>query len=873
MAKRGMMDQFAEIKEAHKDTILFFRMGDFYELFFEDAQIASDVLGLALTSRDKHAETPIPMAGFPWHALQEHLKKMLHAGYKVTIAEQEEDLRDGAKILERVVTRVYTPGTLYEEGLLQQNERSVLLSVSFEDANLGLAMFDASTGQIWGSTYTVADIGQLIDDCMTWEPSELVVSTKDASHPLVLKIAQNLDNCVMSTHFIAPNIGKKRLQDVLEQTNVSQIDIDSHQALGSAVGLGADYLAFLHVTDQLSFSEFTIRSESNFLILDQTTLRNLELSSTLSGEYEGSLLSKLNKCRTAMGRRLLREWILQPLTDIGSIQTRQNAVLSLQKSGRRLDGLRDTLNGIRDIERLATQLAYGRANARDLVATSDALERMPSLISWCQETTDPLLHHLSQSLDSLQEVGLQIKAVLEDEPPLGLRDGGLIRAGVDGEIDDLRMKSEQGVTWFDELEKELRATLEISSLKVRMNRQIGWYIEVTKTHEGKVPQHWRRKQQMTSGSRYTTEELSSRDDILMNAETRLKELEYRKFLELRTYCREFASELSHIGRKIASIDVLQCFATVARLNQWCQPEITSSKHVSITKARHPVLESSTFVPNDILMTAKQPFLLMTGPNMGGKSTYLRTVALLCILGQAGSFIPAQKAKIGLVDRIFTRVGASDDLMKGRSTFMVEMVEVAHILRNATNDSLILLDEVGRGTSTFDGLSLAWAVCEDVSNRLGSRTLFATHYHQLTGLEGELSGLKNIHVQVSQTSGKLEFLHTVADGPCDDSYGIQVAALAGVPQHVVERSLDVLKFLEQQASGARAGEKNAPASRDHLQKSLFGIYAQPKEKNDVQSPNQKVIEQLQSINVDKLSPLDALQILYDISNQLGGGPVE
>ncbi|MDA0716229.1 MAG: DNA mismatch repair protein MutS [archaeon] len=867
------MDQFAEIKNEHKDTILFFRMGDFYELFFEDAQIASDVLGLALTSRDKNAETPIPMAGFPWHALQEHLKKMLQAGYKVTIAEQEEDLRDGAKILERVVTRVYTPGTLYEEGLLQQNDRSVLLSISVEDSNLGLAMFDASTGRLWGSTYAASDFGQLIDDCMTWEPSELVVSAKDASHPLVLKIAQQLDHCVLSTHFVAPNIRKKRLQDVLQQTNVSQIDIDSQQAIGSAVGLGADYLAYLHVTDELSFSEFTIRSDSNFLILDQTTLRNLELSSTLSGESEGSLLSKLNKCRTAMGRRLLREWILQPLIDTDSIISRQNAVHSLQKSGRRLDGLRETLKGVRDIERLATQLAYGRANARDLVATSDALERMPSIISWCQESNDPLLLHLSQSLDSLQEVGLQITAVLEDEAPLGLRDGGLIRTGVDEEIDELRRKSEQGVSWFDDLEKQLRATLDIPSLKVRMNRQIGWYIEVTKTHEAKVPQTWRRKQQMTSGSRYSTEELSSRDDILMNAETRLKELEYRKFLELRTYCRAFASELSQIGRKIASIDVLQCFATVARMNQWCRPEIDSSKQISISKARHPVLDSSTFVPNDISMTSKQPFLLMTGPNMGGKSTYLRTVALLCILSQAGSFIPAQKAKIGLVDRIFTRVGASDDLMKGRSTFMVEMVEVAHILRNATSDSLILLDEVGRGTSTFDGLSLAWAVCEDISNRLGSRTLFATHYHQLTGLEGEISNLKNIHVQVSQASGKLEFLHTVADGPCDDSYGIQVAALAGVPQHVVERSLDVLKFLEQQASGARAGEKYAPASRDHLQKSLFGIYTQTKEAIEVPSPNQEIIDRLQSLNVEKLSPLEALQILYDISNQLGGGSSE
>lgn len=868
MAKRGMMDQFDEIKQAHQDTILFFRMGDFYELFYDDAVVASEVLGLTLTSRDKNAETPIPMAGFPWHALEEHLRKMLLAGYKVTIAEQEEELREGAKILERVVTRVYTPGTLYEEGLLQQNERAVLLSVVLIENTLGLGMFDASTGQIWGSTYQASELNQMIDDCLTWQPSELVVNIKDASNPTLLHIAQQLDSCVLSTHFVAPSVRKSRMDTIVQQTNVSQIDVDAHPAMSHAVGLGADYLSFLHVTNELSFSEFTIRSDSKHLILDQTTLRNLELTSTLAGEYEGSLLSKLNKCRTAMGRRLLREWILQPLLDTESIAHRQNAVSSLQRSGRRLDGLRESLKGVRDLERLSTQLAYGRANARDLVATSDALERMPAIMSWCSETNDTLLMNLSNNLNSLQDIGSQIHAVLEDNPPLSLRDGGLIRSGVDDEIDLLRKQSEEGVSWFQSLESELRKSLEIPSLKVRMNRQIGWYIEVTKTHESKIPENWRRKQQMTSGSRYTTEELISRDDVLMNAESRLKEIEYRKFLELRGYCREFTSELSSIGRKIAAIDVLQCFATVARNNQWTRPEITTSKQISISKARHPVLDSSTFVPNDVSMNSKESFLLMTGPNMGGKSTYLRTVALLTILAQVGSFLPAQKAKIGLVDRIFTRVGASDDLMRGRSTFMVEMIEVAHILKNATKDSLVLLDEVGRGTSTFDGLSLAWSICEDISNRLGTRTLFATHYHQLTGLEGELPGFKNIHVQVSQSSGKLEFLHTVTDGPCDDSYGIQVAALAGVPQHVVERSLDVLKFLEQQASGARAGEKYAPATRDHLQKSLFGIYStQPS--TEEPSKSNEIIQAIQEANLEEMSPLDALQFLYSLSNKIKG----
>ena len=864
MAKRGMMDQFAEIKDEHKDTILFFRMGDFYELFYDDAEVASEVLGLSLTSRDKNAENPIPMAGFPWHALEDHLRKMLQSGYKVTIAEQEEELREGAKLLERIVTRVYTPGSLFEEGLIDSNERSILLSLSVDDTEIGVAMFDTSTGQLWGSVYALSSSNDLIEDCLIWQPSEVVVSTKDVTNPTVLSLAQQLPSCVLSTHFVSPAKKKKRVTMILDQTEASQIDLDDRPAMSSAIGLGADYLAYLHVTEDLSFTEFTIRSDTNFLILDQTTLKNLELTSTLAGEYEGSLLSKLNKCRTAMGRRLLREWLLHPLLDIDAIHTRQQAVYALQKSSRRLDGLRETLKGVRDLERLSTQLSYGRANARDLVAIADALERMPALMSWCNQSKDPLLLHLSSSLDSMRDVATNIRSVIIDEPPFGLRDGGIIRTGVVDEIDSLRLISNEGIGWFDELQQTLRKTLDIPSLKVRMNRQIGWYIEVTKVHEEKVPTTWRRKQQMTNGSRYITDELVERDSQLLNAETKLKEIEYRKFLELRSYCRAFCSTLSQLARKVASIDVLQCFATVARAHQWIRPELNDERQIRVTKARHPVLDSSTFVPNDVLMNDKKPFLLMTGPNMGGKSTYLRTVALLVILSQTGSFVPAEKARIGIVDRIFTRVGASDDLLRGRSTFMVEMVEVAHILKNATHQSLVLLDEVGRGTSTFDGLSLAWSVTEDLVNRIHSRTLFATHYHQLTGLEAELSGLRNIHVAVSQSNGRLEFLHTVTDGPCDDSYGIQVAALAGVPQHVVERSVDILRFLEQQAAGAKAGEKYAPATRDHLQKSLFGFYQSEQVMPKDNQMNVEIVRKLQSINIEALSPLEALNVLYDLT---------
>ena len=473
----------------------------------------------------------------------------------------------------------------------------------------------------------------------------------------------------------------------------------------------------------------------------------------------------------------------------------------------------------------------------------------------------------------------EIRHTLVDEPPLSIRDGGLIRKGLSETIDHLRETSASGHTWFRELEEKLRKELDIPSLKVKMNRQIGWFIEVTKSNEEKVPEEWRRKQQMTNGSRYVTVELAERDDLLLTADTKVKELEYREFTALREKCKTHAQTLANIAGKIAAIDVLQCFATVARTRSWNRPELTQGHHLQAEGARHPTLEhQSGFVPNDIILNKKRNFLLITGPNMGGKSTYLRTAALLTILAQCGSFVPAKKAKIGLVDRVFTRVGASDDLRRGRSTFMMEMIEVAHILRRATSNSLILLDEIGRGTSTFDGLSIAWSVTEDICRRIEGRTLFATHYHQLIGLEGEVKGLVNVHVQVAQADGELRFMHTVADGPCDDSYGVQVAALAGLPRSVVERATDLLAFLEQQADGAKAGESGTPSARSHGQSSLMGYFAAAamnhsnpaKNSQNNISPNEKeTLDYLRQLEADELSPKQAHDTIYRLKQILRG----
>ena len=864
-----------EIKHEHPGTILFFRMGDFYELFHEDAEVAAPVLGLALTSRDKNAAQPIPMAGFPWHALEDNLKIMLKSGFKVTVAEQEQELREGAKLLERVVTRIYTPGSLYEESLLATDERSVLSSVVLAKSSLSMAVIDSSTGESWASTWMDNErFSSLEDELLRWNPAEIVISPKDAENSELCAIFANLDNCVISQHSVNKKRRLERLESLLEVSDLGHLDLDNSPLSIEAAGFAADYLAEVHFKDDIPLRDLHIVEETGHLIVDQTTLRNLEITSTLSGEYEGSLVSSMNFCRTAMGRRLLKTWLLRPLHQVEAIELRHNAVKILKSSSKRLDMLRKNLAGLRDIERLSTQLAYNRSNARDLLATALALERMPAISQICLDASDFLLTHLSENLTALSDMAEHIIRTLNDELPIGLRDGGIIRKGVNIELDDLREISINGYQWFKNLETQLRKELEIPSLKVKSNRQIGWFIEVTNSHLEKVPENWIRKQQMTNGSRFTTNELMERDDLLMSADSKIKQIEYSLFQNLRDECRKNSSALAEIAGKIAAIDVLQCFATVARKRNWNKPKMVDDSTISIKQSRHPVLEQNHgFVANDIIMDKRNRFLLITGPNMGGKSTYLRTAALISILAQSGSYVPAESARLGLVDRIFTRVGASDDLKRGRSTFMMEMIEVAHILRKATKNSLVLLDEIGRGTSTFDGLSIAWSVTEDICNRIQSRTLFATHYHQLVGLEKDIEILKNIHVQVSQVNGKLKFLHTIADGPCDESYGIQVGALAGLPRSVVERASDLLQFLEQQAYGAKAGDSSSPIAREIGQTSLMGYFAAASMAKDGSEHKLTSIEEtqlfafLKDLDLDNMSPRDAMDALYEAKSML------
>ncbi len=897
MAKRSMLDQFAEIKAQHPDTVLFFRMGDFYEMFYEDAEIASEVLGITLTSRDKSADDPVPMAGVPWHSVESYLQGMLRAGHKVTLCEQEDELRPGSKILERVVTRVYTPGSLYEEDLIGEDGSSLLAGLISRGDGIGLAILDSSTGRAWLQEHSGPGRYERVrDELQRWSPSELVLGRREAESEESRALLSSLDKVTMSVHEGGKEQHLQIVKDHLELVDLGSVDLDRRPLAMEACGLTAGYLTKLHLVDVVPLREVHFDADDGHLVLDQTTLRNLELTHTLAGEKDGSLLQAIDCTRTWMGRRQLKEWILRPLTDSEKIASRQSAVASLIRAPRRLDNIRESLKSMRDLERLSTRLAYGRANARDLVAVSDCLERMPRLQGLLSEGDSELLHQCAEGLSDLDPLMHHIASRVVEDPPMTIRDGGIFQDGVNEQLDDLRQKAGEGTDWLKGFESRERERLDIPSLKVKQNRQFGFFIEVTKSHLDKIPDEYRRRQTMTNAERFTTEELKEWEEVILTADDRSKALEHELFLGLRKEVASNASKLSELGRKVASADVLSAFAKHARKHSWNRPDIKHDSTMEIVAGRHPVLEGDgRFVPNDISFDNSRKFLLLTGPNMGGKSTYLRQTALITILGQAGSFVPAEKARIGIVDRVFTRVGAHDDLRRGRSTFMMEMIEVAHILRRATPRSLILLDEVGRGTSTFDGLAIAWSVTEDISTRVAARTLFATHYHQLVGLANEVEGLVNIHVQVADVKGEIRFLHTVAEGPCDDSYGVQVAALAGLPSGVVERARDLLIFLEGQAQGARAGSEGTPDTRESGQSSIYGWMLgngdKPPATNQLilnEGPTKEIVvqedpvlreiaERLESLDPDTLTPREALEALYAmraaLNNTLDGKHLE
>lgn len=793
-----MMQQYREVKSRHPDMLLLFRLGDFYELFYEDALTAARVLQLALTSRDKQ----VPMAGFPHHTLDQQLRRLLQAGFRVAVCEQVEDPATAKGLVRREVVRIVTPGTLTEEALLDPQRPNYLAAVWPGERLAGLAWAELSTGQLYAADLPPP---RLVDELLRLEVAELVLP--DGFIPSWLPAVQAQWPGVSVTHRPVWTFEPRNALDALRQqfrvASLESFGFEENQVCLQAAGALLRYLQETLKTQPGHLTRLRAYHSGEVLHLDAVTRRSLELVRTLrEGRREGSLLAAIDRTVTPMGARLLQDWLLAPLTCPQAIAARLDAVAELKEKPTLRRQLRSLLGQLHDLQRLTSRISTGRASPRDLVAVAVSLRVLPELSARLQEAQASALRQIAAQLHPLPELQSELQRALVDSPPISPKEGGLIRDGYHAELDRLRELARGGKAWIAQFQAREIARTGIPSLKVGFNRVFGYYIEVTHTHADKIPPDYQRKQTLKNAERYITPELKQYEDQVLRAEEQSQALEYELFVQLRERTAAAAPQLVETAEALARLDVLAGLAELADLSNYCRPEIVREPVLYLKGARHPVLEqilpAGTFVPNDVAMSPQEGFLwLITGPNMSGKSTFIRQTALLVILAQMGSFVPAESACIGIVDRIFTRVGASDDVARGQSTFLVEMTETANILHNATSRSLVILDEIGRGTSTYDGLAIAWAVAEYVHHVLGCRTLFATHYHELTQLEDALPGLRNYQAAVQEANGKIVFLHRIVPGAADRSYGVHVAELAGLPQAVIQRAREVLVRLESQ----------------------------------------------------------------------------
>ncbi len=841
-----MLEQYLRVKSEHPDALLFFRLGDFYEMFFEDAERAAPILDVALTTRSKKDDVPIPMCGVPYHSVQPYIAKLLAAGVKVAICDQMEDPATARGLVDRAVVRVITPGTVTEEECLDPKAPNYLVAIQREDVGPTLAAVDLSTGEL--RIVPLADEAALADELARLAPRELLLPAEDAGLAacVAATLPEALANVLPVEHF-APAPAQEWLR--------------AHGAEPAALGLGvvAALLRYLKNTHRAGLEHLRlpeVHGSGERLQLDQATRRNLELLATMRGERRGSLLWVLDQTLTPMGGRLLRQWLLTPLTDITGIGERLDAVEHLREQHSWRQGLEGELRGVGDLERLNGRLAAARVTPRDIVGLAATLERIGRIKAGLQNVSVPLLRRCAEDLDPMPDVKARIAAILADDPPLNPHAGGLIRTGHDATVDELRGLSQHGKQWITQLETTERTRTGIGSLKIRYNNVFGYYIEVTKPNLHLVPAEYRRKQTTANAERFITPQLEEYEAKVIGAEERLRGLEYELFTRL---VQEVAAQQARLGRTataLARLDVFCALATTAERHQYVRPQLSRSRRLVIRDGRHAVVEAMAgrtgFVPNDCILDPDGPQILtITGPNMAGKSTYLRQVALIVLMAQMGSFVPAAGAEIGVVDRLFTRVGASDNLAGGESTFMVEMKETSDILAHLTPRSLVILDEIGRGTSTFDGISIAWAVAEHL-HAAATRplVLFATHYHELTDLARSHERIENFSVAVREWKGDVVFLRRIVPGPASQSYGIQVARLAGVPVVVIERAKQILHNLEQgefndagqprlaQGNGVQSAQLALFTAREH------GLRAE-----------------LAAINVDQLTPLDALTRLH------------
>jgi DNA mismatch repair protein MutS len=862
------MKQFHQFKKKHGDCILFFRMGDFYETFYEDAKICSKVLGLTLTSRSK-GDNPIPLAGVPYHAVDGYLKKMLQAGYKVAVCEQVEDPKTAKGVVRRDVVRIVTPGTLTDDTLLQAKEDNFLCAVSLGTNAAAISWVDISTGHFFAQELPEEN---LLDELLRLSPAECLLPDRrgELFEAETRKLAGDITGLTKAiiterpAWYFDPYQARQRLLKHFGTATLEGFGIsDNDDGLICSAGAVIEYLNETQKTTLGHIQSLKRISRTKFLQIDQASLRSLEILRTIRSETrKGSLLECLDETVTGMGGRMIRAWLCMPLCDVGAIELRQDAVEEFKNAETELSNIRKLLSNISDTERIAARISTFRATPRDLVALASTLRQIPGLRQTLQECRADLLVQLAGRCDSMDELADVLEAAIEPDCPSHLRDGGVIRAGFSEELDRLRPVSRDGQSWLRQYQKKQVERTGIPNLKIGYNKVFGYYIEVTHSFAEKVPADYVRKQTIKNAERYITEQLKDYETQALDAEEKALELEQQLFDQLRRQAAQYVSRLQALAETVAQCDCLAALAHLAKRRNYVRPKMTDGAELVIREGKHPVLAETLgpeFVPNDVeLGDEAGDILVITGPNMSGKSTYIRQVALLVLMAQTGSFIPAQDATIGLVDRIFTRVGASDELVRGQSTFMVEMTETANILNNATNKSLVIIDEVGRGTSTYDGLAIAWAITEHIASKVKCRTLFATHYHELTELAELFANVKNCNVAVREWMDEVVFLHKILPGGTDKSYGIHVAKLAGVPKSIVKRSAEILEELEAAFAKEATGERLARHKTKEPDKETLFV-----------QKHKPVLDKLTSSDVDNLTPLEAINLLSQIKKEIEG----
>ncbi len=872
-----MMKQYMQTKEEYKDCILFYRLGDFYEMFFDDALTASKELEITLTGKNCGLEERAPMCGIPYHAVDSYLNRLVSKGYKVAICEQVEDPKTAKGIVKREVIRVVTPGTNLDTQGLDETKNNYIMCIVYMADRYGLSVADVTTGE-----YLVTELDsqtKLMDELYKFMPSEIVCNEAFYMSGLDLDDLKNrLHMAIYSLEawYFDDTLCRETLQEHFKVASLEGIGLSDYECGMIASGALLKYLEETQKNSLSHMSRLTRYATGNYMVLDSATRRNLELVETLREKQKrGSLLWVLDKTKTAMGARTLRKYVEQPLIDKKSIVKRLDAVAELKDNAICREEIREYLNPVYDLERLVGKITYQSANPRDLIAFQSSLSMLPSVKCILKDMESDLLKEIYEELDPLEELCDLVGRAIQEEPPLAMKEGGIIKDGYNEEVDRLRKAKSEGKNWLADLETREREKTGIKNLRIRYNKVFGYYLEVTNSFKDLVPDYYTRKQTLANAERYIIPELKELEDTILGAEDKLCALEYELYCEVRNTIAAELTRIQRTAKAVAKLDVIASLALVAERNNYVRPKINEKGVIDIRDGRHPVVEK--MIPNDMFIAndtylddKKQRISIITGPNMAGKSTYMRQAALIVLMAQLGSFVPASSANIGLVDRIFTRVGASDDLASGQSTFMVEMNEVANILRNATSKSLLILDEIGRGTSTFDGLSIAWAVVEYISNSklLGAKTLFATHYHELTELEGKISNVNNYCIAVKEKGDDIVFLRKIVKGGADKSYGIQVAKLAGVPDPVINRAKEIVEELvtaditgkvKDIAVQGSETKKKTQKKLDEVDLTQFSLFDTVKDDD--------VLNELKELDISHMTPMDAMNKLYQLQNKL------